>query len=900
MIISLTIALLIIILIVAIVITSIIWLRRKKYTRERFAFAALSTISTFFVILVTSVAVQESPWQSIIVIISKLFGAEYVHSSSVMDYLFLLLIFYISTQTIYRIHLNWDGPISTNAYKRENRSEPNSLTYEGLIELKRIINKLPPPETHIPLDTSNLKITLESPEDSISWHLQARELLMLKSRSYYFDSKNWHDQHLCWVGENKKAKGIVILNCITEAPGEKNICKFINYVNILLKKYNHHKDDVELFIAVKSNVDSKEIKVEEFTIKIESEYTLLDGLVDFSEYFVDIKYRVEKEKLPDSNFCLENIYVPSNFRLESSEKTNTNIEIFLNDWMEEPTQRQLALLGEYGQGKSTCTLLFTHHLLTNSSTKKQRIPILLELRGKSPRDMTPIDLLATWAARYNINPNSLMKLLIAGKLLLILEGFDEMALIGNTEMRLNHFRTLWQFCYPKSKILITGRPNFFLDDLEMKAALGIREPMAGKPFCQAIHLVPFSLGQIEHSLRDQDPNIKKEIIELAKKDIKFKEIASRPSLLFIVSLLWKKENLSEYQNKINSAFVMNLFIKNSYRRQGVKIEDGIDFMALNAREREYFMKGIAVYMASNSLPNQITKDKLHDIVLKLCENIPDSVSMADAMSGEVSQPLRNRMKNDEHALEHIKTDVRACGLLVSDPTKSGSFKFAHKSFMEYLFAEVLSKMMIKEFLGEDELEMNSSIIKSNETNLLKILEFTESVAFFAELTAYYMQIHTSAKDDELPKKLYNLIVLKKPTNFLSRTMISSNVSQCLYMFSMRSHKSSIRRFLSMFLQPHMLTMMIASIIAILYVYSSVPNMKLGTSDKFTNKLILLSCFGALLPGLLTFVNNTFSTRRRIFLWYHCCQALEVQPELISKVIGKKPLRYLSDKEFGNI
>jgi len=888
---SLTVFLSAVIVIIAIIFSLLIWLRRKKYTRERFAFAALSAISTFALTFLISICAKETPWQSLTFIISKFFGFEYVPSlPSVVDYLFLLLIFYISTQTIMKIHTNWNGPISVNAYKRENRNEPSSISYEGLIELKRIINRFPPPEKHIPLDISDLKITLDSPEDSISWHLQARELKMQKSKSYYFDSENWHDQHLCWVGENKKTKGIVILNCITEAPEKKNIRRFINYVNILLKKYNHDKEDVELFIAVKPKFESKEIEVEGFTIKIESENTLLDGLVDFSEYLIDIKYRVEKEKLPDSNLCLKDIYVPSNFRLENGEKGNDNIENFLNKWMKEPTQRQLALLGEYGQGKSTCALLYTYHLLFDLSTKKQRIPILLELRGKSPRDMTPIDLMATWAARYNINPNSLMKLLIAGRLLLILEGFDEMALIGNSEMRLNHFKTLWQFCYPKSKLLITGRPNFFLDDLEMKAALGIREPVAGKPYCQAIHLEPFNIGQIEHSLRSIDPNIKNEIIELYKKDTKFKEITSRPSLLFIVGLLWKKENLSKYKLKINSAFVMNLFIKNSYRRQGVKIKDGVNFMALNAREREYFMSGIATFMAINYLPNQISKEKLHDIVSKLYKNMPDSVSKIDAMSGEVSKPLRNRIEDDEHAMEHIKTDVRACGLLVADPTKSGSFKFAHKSFMEYLFAEVLAKRMVKEFLEEDHLEMNSAIIKSAEFIMLDIWGHTESVAFFAELTTDYLQNYTSTKIDELPRKLFNLIVLNNPKNILKKIMIKSSVSQMLYLFSIRCHKSKVRRILSMFLIPYTISNLLLITITFLVFFSIQMS---GLSNPYI-RIVLLS-----ITVLLFFVANfsliggTFLIRGRFCFWYFCCRTLKIQPELISKIIGKNIANYLS-------
>ncbi|RKZ89421.1 MAG: hypothetical protein DRR19_11535 [Candidatus Parabeggiatoa sp. nov. 1] len=72
----------------------------------------------------------------------------------------------------------------------------------------------------------------------------------------------------------------------------------------------------------------------------------------------------------------------------------------------------------------------------------------------------------------------------------------------------------------------------------------------------------------------------------------------------------------------------------------------------------------------------------------LLKVIPDSASAVDAMSAEKSTPLRQRLPKDdeEKAIEYVKTDVRSCGLLVSDLSKSGAFKFAHKSFMEYLFA----------------------------------------------------------------------------------------------------------------------------------------------------------------------------------------------------------------------
>src|SRR6185369_6182710 len=76
--------------------------------------------------------------------------------------------------------------------------------------------------------------------------------------------------------------------------------------------------------------------------------------------------------------------------------------------------------------------------------------------------------------------------------------------------------------------------------------------------------------------------------------------------------------------------------------------------------------------------------------------IPDSISTdSTAIAGETRQPLRARLENNEYGREHVMTDVRACGLLVDDPSSPGTFRFGHKSFMEYLFAVVVANSIQK-------------------------------------------------------------------------------------------------------------------------------------------------------------------------------------------------------------
>jgi hypothetical protein len=106
-------------------------------------------------------------------------------------------------------------------------------------------------------------------------------------------------------------------------------------------------------------------------------------------------------RLPDSELTLNDVYVPSRFFSPNGAEQNLSIEEYLHDWLIEPGQRQLALLGEYGQGKSTATLMWAYHLITQQCKLSGRIPLLIELRGTSPRNLTPLQLLGAWAAQYN-------------------------------------------------------------------------------------------------------------------------------------------------------------------------------------------------------------------------------------------------------------------------------------------------------------------------------------------------------------------------------------------------------------------------------------------------------------------------------------------------------------------
>lgn len=431
------------------------------------------------------------------------------------------------------------------------------------------------------------------------------------------------------------------------------------------------------------------------------------------------------------------------------------------------------------------------------------------------------------------------------------------------------------------------------------AGLGISGTTAAGPYCEAVSLEAFDIEQIAKALRTTTEEDRKEIVDLARKDEKFFEIVSRPSFLYIVSQLWRKEKLSEFQERINSAFVMDLFIKHSYDRQYMKLREGRLFMILKRNELEFFMNGIASYMAARSLPNQITKDELSQTVSKLYEVIPEGLTVADDIMGTgTSRPLRTRLQDVESAINDVMTDVRACGILVTDLSQSGALRFAHKSFMEFLFAKVTADRL----LGTNP-EIDGALRAATGSDQADIMEFPESVSFFAELISANIDGESGAQilnEDQIVKKMFQRIVFSdlRKLSYLSLMGRISGISS-LTVFS-AGGKTRWRRILAQVLNPAFVLIAIVPAFIILSFslfsdmlgYDTVP---VGLSVPMLAMQLLGLGIGFSAMGAS---RSTAIMRRRIQLWYACCKALDIDDRNISNQFGKSTVegirRSLSD------
>ena len=730
------------------------WIRRNHHPRERFALAALNSIVTLTLAFFSIVGAQVAPWDLISGFIAFGFGREPILSPpELVDYVLLLLVYALAIATIFFLHQRWDGLTSERQYKMQQRREEHSLLREGATELIRILRRAAPSPPHVP-ETHPLVSQLAGLTESIAWHDRARTLVQLKSPHYIFaEEGGWHTEFRTWVGIDENTRNLVLLSCHYTMPREGEVTALLDYGKKLaaLEK----RPDFAIILALEDHHAVPNSRFAISSVRIESEHTLLEGLVNWRDYTRELSRRVHHSKLPDSQFTVSDVFTPPNCIVGSGDSGRTEpLLAVLNSWLTDSGHRHIALLGDYGQGKSTAALVFAQSLLEDKDST--RVPILIELRGTSPRNLTPMQLLGAWASKYNINPQSLWHMHMAGRLLLIFEGFDEMALVGDVEMRIKHFRTLWEFCCPRAKILITGRPNFFFDDQEMTASLGLLEPTPGRPYCEAVRLLPFDIHQVADALRNHDEVVRDQICRFGRGNEQFRELIGRPSLLHIVSVLWQRQKLSEHLHELTSAYVMRLFIRHSYLRQGQKEEDSPEFMALTTEERQYFMKGIATYMVAKKLPNQIHGSQLNDVIESLIEAIPNSVSKrSPAISGEVRTPLRARLEKSEHGGEHVQTDVRTCGILVDDPVALGTFRFGHKSFMEYLFSEVIA-----ERITSDESPDSPSILAACDARPGDIAHLPVSVRFLSESLGTHLELPQKSSDYQraLAKRILRLLL----------------------------------------------------------------------------------------------------------------------------------------------
>jgi hypothetical protein len=227
------------------------------------------------------------------------------------------------------MHRVWDGLISLDEQQmRRPGSAPEFLraagsefdVWIGNRRARKLAvsspGRLPPP-------------TIATPEWPQNWRSQALRLVCMKQPDHEFDEGcDWHENRRCWIGRNAKTEGRVALYCPDEDPNEADLRVFVSYVLGLPTSRAGQSNLVEFLVAVRDGRERTE-SVEGTPVSILTESALLDGLVNFRDYFARIRRRIERETLPESRLNLGDTYVVSDYRIWEDTDRRTNLEAYL-------------------------------------------------------------------------------------------------------------------------------------------------------------------------------------------------------------------------------------------------------------------------------------------------------------------------------------------------------------------------------------------------------------------------------------------------------------------------------------------------------------------------------------------------------------------------------------------
>jgi hypothetical protein len=205
-------------------------------------------------------------------------------------------------------------------------------------------------------------------------------------------------------------------------------------------------------------------------------HSYLNSVVDDFEHFDDLTGETATRDpiIAIMRRCnLLKYYVP--LRARSSP---TDLLEYVEEWLASNDRNQLTLLGDFGTGKSSFLLWLTYELarrVVRGEQRSQRIPLFVSLRdhaGKVDVREIIVNTLSNTYGLRNASFPAFLKLLDAGRLLVIFDGFDETATQSDPAQSLRILRELNSLVRRNSKILLSCRTHYFRTEQEAQLQLG--------------------------------------------------------------------------------------------------------------------------------------------------------------------------------------------------------------------------------------------------------------------------------------------------------------------------------------------------------------------------------------------------------------------------------------------
>ena len=392
-------------------------------------------------------------------------------------------------------------------------------------------------------------------------------------------------------------------------------------------------------------------------------YTEYQGLIDFHSYLERQIDRLTKDPIYPPELYIEQRaeLISEAGRLDTSDAL-AEVEKLLTA----PLGRFVLMLGDFGTGKT----FMLHELARRMALARgPLIPVLIEMRAleKAPKLDALVSQHLAMAGMERIDLPAFRYMLSEGRIVLLFDGFDELALRVSYERAAEHFATLIEAAQGEAKVVITSRTQHFYSDKQVKLALGAQA--SSLKGYRLVRLQPFSREQIHRFLvkRLEDPQMAERRFRLLDEVKDLLGLAHNPRMLGFISDIPEEELLKakERHETITSASLYELLLKRWLEHEFDRAhpKGGIPGLTVAQRWRAVVDLAMRLWQRTERTIN----------ILELPEELTAAV-----------KELATQNLNPEE----VKHQIGSGTLLVRDEEEN--FSFIHQSVMEWLVAKAIA------------------------------------------------------------------------------------------------------------------------------------------------------------------------------------------------------------------
>jgi WD40 repeat protein/nucleoside phosphorylase len=383
------------------------------------------------------------------------------------------------------------------------------------------------------------------------------------------------------------------------------------------------------------------------------------GIIDFRGYLAKQTSRLEVDPVYPPWLYVDQ---PARWSLAGGreEQATEHALATLSELLEAPHARFALVLGDFGAGKT----FLLHELARRMARDEHRVvPVLVEMsRLEKQRSLKA--LLAqhfALADEGRIDLDAFQYMLAAGRIALLFDGFDELALRLTYDRALEHFETVMAAAGGNAKVVLTSRTQHFLTDHQVRRALAERAEQV--PGYRLIQLDRFGEKQIRRFLGNliKQPEEAEERYRLLDEVKDLLGLSENPRMLGFIARI-APDKLREAKAQSGEITAAKLY--------EILIGQWLDFEwdRVNPRGAE----------------RGLTRAKIAELVSKLAglfwERNAKTLPLGDFTHLLVAEDI------EPAVVEHM---IGSGSLLVRDA--EGRFSFVHRSVMEWLVADAAAR-----------------------------------------------------------------------------------------------------------------------------------------------------------------------------------------------------------------